>query len=180
MTVRALLSLLDEIDREGGPDAARNNRLHLLSERTSPMTTAPATQHQTAAALTAVPRAAGPAQPQPPSVGQLLAWADNHTDEEIRDQSSRARLALAGLRRRYDTDKELTEIGTEAERLEQRLAEIRAREAELAPAKQKKARTPVDYPAAEVRAWAAEAGMPCSPTGRVPKAVVDAWRAREQ
>ncbi|MFF9582464.1 histone-like nucleoid-structuring protein Lsr2 [Streptomyces achromogenes] len=62
----------------------------------------------------------------------------------------------------------------------QRLAEIRARKGELEPAKPKKTRRPVDYPVAEVRAWAAATGVDCPPRGRVPKAVVEAWRAAQQ
>ncbi|MFR0351819.1 Lsr2 family DNA-binding protein [Streptomyces sediminimaris] len=109
-------------------------------------------------------------------VGHLLAWADQHEDSDIRDQSARARAALAGLRQRHAADQELTAITTEAEQLEKRLAELRSREAELTPAKPKRARKPAEYPAAEVRAWAKENGLDCPPVGRVPKAVVEAWR----
>nr|WP_119589811.1 WhiB family transcriptional regulator [Streptomyces scabiei] len=44
VTIAALRTLLDEIDTQGGPEAARQNRLDLdpLTERTPPMTTAPA------------------------------------------------------------------------------------------------------------------------------------------
>lgn len=116
-------------------------------------------------------------EPEPLPVGKLLKWGDEHTDADIRDQSARARLALAGLRKRHAADQELTAITTEAEQLEQRLAELRAREAELTPAKAKSKRKPVEYPAAEVRAWAAVQGLDCPTVGRVPKTVVDAWRA---
>lgn len=109
-------------------------------------------------------------------VGQLLKWGDGHADAGIRDQAERARAALAALRQRHAADRELSAITDEAAELEKRLAELRSREAELAPAK-KKARKPVEYPAAEVRAWAVENNVPCPPVGRVPKAVVEAWRA---
>jgi hypothetical protein len=109
-------------------------------------------------------------------VGKLLAWGDAHLDPEIQDQAARARAALAGLRTRYAADQELTAITTEAQQLEKRLAGLRAREQELAPAKTKKARKPVAYPAAEVRAWASANSLPCPAVGRVPKAVVEAWR----
>jgi len=33
MTIAALMALLDEIDQQGGPEAARQNRLHLPDER---------------------------------------------------------------------------------------------------------------------------------------------------
>ncbi|MDT0387861.1 Lsr2 family DNA-binding protein [Streptomyces dubilierae] len=113
---------------------------------------------------------------QPLPVGQLLAWGDSHADPEVQDQAARARAALAGLRKRHAADQELTAITTETEQLEKRLAELRAREAELAPAKPKTRRKPAAYPAAEVRAWAKENGVDCPPVGRVPKTVVDAWR----
>ncbi|MGC4918751.1 Lsr2 family DNA-binding protein, partial [Streptomyces albogriseolus] len=100
-----------------------------------------------------------------------------HDDPDVRDQAARARATLTGLRRRHAADQELAAITTEAEQLEQRLAALRAREAELAPSKTAKGkRKAADYPAAEVRAWAKEQGIACPPVGRVPKAVVEAWR----
>ncbi|WP_164932301.1 MULTISPECIES: WhiB family transcriptional regulator [unclassified Streptomyces] len=113
------------------------------------------------------------------SVSQLLKWGCEHADSDIREQAERARTDLAGLRKRHAADQELTAISTEAQNLEKRLAELRAREAELTPPKQKKSRSrnPVDYPAAEIRTWAKTAGVHCPPVGRVPKPVVDAWRA---
>ena len=180
MTVAALRALLDEIDTQGGPDAARHNRLHLPDEGTEQtMSTAPALRP--APPVVDVPlKAAADVRlkdtvEQLP-VGQLLKWGDHHADPEIQDQAARARIALHGLRARYAADQELTAITTEAEQLEKRLAELRAREQELAPAKAKKARKPVAYPAAEVRAWASANNLPCPPVGRVPKAVVEAWR----
>lgn len=122
--------------------------------------------------------AAPPEATAKPLVAELLKWGDEHSDPGVQDQAARARAALAGLRQRHAADQELTAITTEAEQLEKRLAELRAREQELAPAKKPKSkRTPVDYPAAEVRAWAAANGYDCAPLGRVPKKIVDAWRA---
>jgi hypothetical protein len=109
-------------------------------------------------------------------VGKLLAWGDAHLDTDVQEQSARARAALVGLRQRYTAEQELAQINAEAEQLEQRLAELQARKAQLAPAKPKKTRKPVDYPAAEVRAWAEATGHECPAVGRVPKRVVDAWR----
>ena len=163
VTVAALRQLLAEIDTQGGPAAARHNRLNLPDEGTDePMNT---TVH-----------AAQAANSDQLPVGKLLAWGDAHLDPEIQDQAARARTILGGLRARYAADQELTAITTEAQQLEKRLAELRAREQELAPTKAKKARKPVAYPAAEVRAWASANNLPCPPVGRVPKAVVDAWR----
>ncbi|MGW3025833.1 Lsr2 family DNA-binding protein [Streptomyces sp. NPDC001221] len=164
MTIAALRRLLDEIDTQGGPDAARHNRLNLPDEGTSePMNT---TVH-----------AAQAASPDQLPVGKLLAWGDAHLDPEIQDQAARARAALVGLRQRYAADQELTAITTEAERLEKRLAELRARKDELVPAKPKaRKRAASDHEPAVVRAWARENGVDCPAMGRVPKAVVDAWR----
>ncbi|MGW4889623.1 WhiB family transcriptional regulator [Streptomyces murinus] len=105
----------------------------------------------------------------------LLRWAEDHADAEVQEQGARAEAALAGLRKRYAADQELTAITTEAERLEKRLAELRAREAALVPARPKSKRKPLDYPVAEVRAWAAANGIACPARGRIPKSVVDAW-----
>ncbi|RPE40233.1 Lsr2 protein [Streptomyces sp. Ag109_O5-1] len=162
MTIAAFRALLDEIDTQGGPEAARTNRLHLPDEGTEPVNT---TVH-----------AAQAANSDQLPVGKLLAWGDAHLDPEIQDQAARARAALVGLRQRYAADQELTAITTEAEQLEKRLAELRAREQELAPAKKPRKKTPLDYDAGVVRAWAREQGVACPERGRVPKAVLEAWR----
>ena len=71
MTVAALRRLLDEIDTQGGPDAARRNCLHLPAEGTPNMTVAP----ELAVArpsLTLRPPAVEE-QPEQLPVGKLLA-----------------------------------------------------------------------------------------------------------
>lgn len=183
MTVRALLSLLDEIDHEGGPEAARQNRLHLTSEGThQPMTTAPAPRPPaTGIPLTASAdvRLRTPAQAtEQLPVGQLLKWGADHPDTDVQAQAERARAALTGLRMRHAADLELSAITTEREQLEKRLAEIQAREAELAPPKKKAGRrASPSYDAKAVRTWAAENGVDCPRVGRVPKTVLDRWRS---
>ncbi|MGW3152734.1 WhiB family transcriptional regulator [Streptomyces sp. NPDC001089] len=137
---------------------------------------------------TSIPEPAPAAAPTPAPVtgaserlpiGQLLKWAADHPDAGIKDQGAQARVILTGLRHRHAADLEAAALATEAEQLEKRLAELRARQAELTPAKPgvKAGRTPVDYPAPEVRAWAAANGYPCAKGGRIRKPVVDAWRA---
>jgi hypothetical protein len=162
MTIAALRRLLDEIDTQGGPEAARNNRLRLPDEGTEqPMTTAPA--HPVAdVRLRAI------AETSELPVGKLLTWADQHPDPEVYKQAVRAREALASLRQRHA-----------AEQLEKRLAELRAREAELAPAKPKRKRGAYvrDYDTRTVRAWADANGVDCPRVGQIPKRVLDAWRA---
>lgn len=117
-------------------------------------------------------------EPEELSVGQLLKWGDEHTDAEIRDQAARARATLAGLRARHAADQELTAITDEAEQLEKRLAELRAREAELAPrTKKKRGSYARDYDTREVRAWADANGIDCPRVGQLPRRVLDAWRA---
>ncbi|MET9729730.1 WhiB family transcriptional regulator [Streptomyces sp. NPDC006458] len=111
-------------------------------------------------------------------VGQLLKWGATHPDAHVRDQAMRAQDALVGLRQRHAADAELTAITDEAANLEKRLAELRAREAELAPAKAKKKRAVTrDYEPRTVRAWAAETGIDCPRVGQIPRPVLDAWRA---
>ncbi|MBP2583362.1 hypothetical protein J3A78_003840 [Streptomyces sp. PvR006] len=112
-------------------------------------------------------------------VGKLLAWGDEHADPDVQDQAARARAALSGLRKRHAADQELTSLTTERERLEQRLAELAAREAELVPAttKRKRAAHVRDYDSRTVRAWADANGVDCARIGQIPKRVLEAWRA---
>ncbi|GAQ64091.1 Lsr2 family DNA-binding protein [Streptomyces scabiei] len=172
MTIAALRVLLDEIDTQGGPEAARQWRLDLdpLTGRTPPVNSSPqpAPPRPTVAIL--------PEDPERIAVGKLLKWADDHADPDVQDQAARGRAILAALRTRYAADHELAAIHTEAEQLEQRLAQLRTREAELAPPVKKTRRSPLPYDAAVVRAWARDHNVPCPPVGRVPKSVLDAWR----
>lgn len=185
VTVAALRRLLDEIDEQGGPEAARHNRLHLPDERTpEPMTITPAPPAVDVRIKDSadVRLKTGPTEPEAIPVGQLLKWGDDHPDPEVQDQAARARVALAGLRQRHAADQELTAITDEAEELEKRLAELRAREAELAPpkAKNKPASYVRDYDARTVRAWADENSIDCPRVGQIPKRVLDAWRAAQE
>ncbi|MFZ4206804.1 WhiB family transcriptional regulator [Streptomyces griseoincarnatus] len=159
--------LTDGTLRSPTPQRRRARRPKPASERTTPMTAQPSTAAATAEAL---------------PVDQLLEWGDAHTDPEVQDQAARARVALVGLRRRHAADAELTAITSEAEELEQRLAELRARQAELTPAKKtaKKQAVQRDYEPATVRAWAKDNGVDCPASGRVPKTVVEAWRKAAQ
>lgn len=171
MTVAALRRLLEEIDTQGGPDAARHNRLHLPDPQEGPDMAQAVPQLRTID----LPEQAPTEPTEKLPVGQLLKWGDDHTDPNVRDQAARARVLLTGLRRRHAADQELTAITTEAAELEKRLAELRAREAELAPAK--KTKKPRDYDTRTVRAWADANGIDCPRVGQIPKRVLDAWRA---
>ncbi|WP_327671874.1 MULTISPECIES: WhiB family transcriptional regulator [unclassified Streptomyces] len=176
MAIAALRRFLDEIDHQGGPDTARRN---LPDERTEPMTTALRPARPVADVPITHDADVRLKAPEDIPVGQLLKWADDHPDSEIRDQAARARVALTGLRRRHAADAELTAIGVEAEQLEHRLAELRSREAELVPAKRKRRAPARDYDARVVREWAAANDIECAPVGQIPKRVLDAWRARD-
>ncbi|WP_405554286.1 histone-like nucleoid-structuring protein Lsr2 [Streptomyces sp. NBC_01171] len=183
MTVAALRRLLEEIDTQGGPEAARSGHLRLADTEGVPtaMTTALATAQAhppIPQPLITVRTPATDTEPERLPVGQLLAWGDQHNDPDIQDQAARARAALVGLRQRYVADRELTALENEEEQLARRLEEIRTRKGELAPAKPKK-KTQRDYEPAEVRAWAKANSVDCPAHGRVPKAVVDAWRATQ-
>lgn len=111
-------------------------------------------------------------------IGRLLKWGEDHPDTDVQDQAVRVRAGLLGLRKRYAADQELTAITTEAEQLEKRLAELRAREAELAlKPKKKRGSYTRDYDTREVRAWADANGVDCPRVGQIPKRVLEAWRA---
>lgn len=188
VTIQALRDLLDEIDTQGGPQAARDNRLRLPDEEPvmatapDPRPAAPAPAVRAVPDVPAAPAGAGPDRRPSENlpIGKLLTWAEGHADAEVQATAQRTRAGLVGLRNRYDADRELAALGTEAEQLEQRLAELRARQQELAPPKAKtKARksAPLGYDSATVRAWARDNGVDCPVTGRVPNAVVDQWKA---
>ncbi|MER7813838.1 WhiB family transcriptional regulator [Streptomyces sp. NPDC096153] len=161
--------------------AALREVLTALDERTpEPMTTTPAPALD-------VPLKAGadvrlkavPEDSASLPVGKLLAWGDQHPNREVQDQAARARDALAGLRKRHTADRELVAVTTEAEELRKRLAELEAREAELAPSKPKRKRGSYvrDYDTRTVRAWADANGVECPRVGQLPKRVLEAWRA---
>lgn len=161
--------------------AALRELLATLDERTpEPMTTTPAPIPAPEVTAGATVRLKAVPEDTPPlPVGKLLAWGDQHPDPEIQGQAARARAAIAGLRKRHSADQELTALTTEREQLEQRLAELTARQAELAPTKPKKKRGSYvrDYDTRTVRAWADANGVECARIGQIPKRVLEAWRA---
>lgn len=178
VTVQALKNLLHEIDQEGGPQAARDNRLTITHERPEPMSTAPELAIAPSELVTIKPPAMETAR-APLPVGALLKWAEGHDDKHVRDQAARARTALDELRTRHAADQELAAITSQAEHLEKQLAELRARQAELSPAKKRKQTGSYvrDYDTRTVRAWAKDNGIDCPGVGQIPKRVLDAWRA---
>lgn len=113
-------------------------------------------------------------------LAELLLWASLHEDTTVTAQAEQIRTAVNALTDRRKRDAELERITTEAEQLEQRLAELRTREAELRPAPTAKARGRAhrDYDPVEVRAWARAHGHAVPDRGQIPKAIMTAWRAR--
>lgn len=161
--------------------SAKADAIAMLRELLPPDGTAP--DERTDQPMSATPPTDTAAAPAPDNelvtISKLLRWAEDHPALEVQEQGARAEAALAGLRQRYAADQELAAITTEAEQLEKRLTELRARKDELLPEKPKKRRSSPSYEAATVRAWARENNIPCPAMGRVPKAVVDAWRAAQ-
>ncbi|GGZ53045.1 Lsr2 family DNA-binding protein [Streptomyces rubiginosohelvolus] len=168
MTIAALLALVDEelpgIPRHPAPRIPRTP----FSAKDTPMTASPVPQ----------PR---PAEPTPtdvlPTVGALIAWAHAHPDKAVRRLGDQAHLALGALRTRHHDEQELTKVAAEEAELEERLATVRARKAQLGGPKRKAPAR--DYDAAEVRAWAQAHNMQVPARGQLPAAVLDAWRARD-
>ncbi|WP_405710033.1 hypothetical protein OG264_15980 [Streptomyces xanthophaeus] len=120
------------------------------------------------------------APPPVPDAVALLAWASGHSAAAVRRHADRALSALEAIGVQHRQETELRTVATEVARLEQRLAALKTREAEIkgrgrpkipstAPAR--------DYTPSEVRAWAQQAGVDCPPMGIVPKPVLAAWRA---
>ncbi|OII63794.1 hypothetical protein BJP40_02630 [Streptomyces sp. CC53] len=144
----------------GGLHGRERNQLPALPEHTADAIAAlrellATTDEGTPDTVTTTPATPAAEAPEQLPVGRLLAWGDQHTDTDLHDQAARARAALTGLRQRYAADQELAAITTEADQLQQRLAALRARQAELEPPKPRRRRGPgVDYDAATVRAWA--------------------------
>jgi hypothetical protein len=174
VTIAALRRLLEEeqpdIRRHPAPDIP-----HRTHRKETPVVDTPTTPPTT--------ELLAPAATDIPELDALLAWAASHDDEDVRDQGARAYASLTALSQRRQADEELARITSEAEELEQRLAELRARETELRPAARKKpgkAKAERDHEPAVVRAWARQQGIECAPLGRVPKAIVDQWREAGQ
>lgn len=157
-----LRQLLERLDAADGGD-------HSSAERTDSPMSATTPSHTASAPA---------AEPELVTTSQLLRWAEEHPDPDVKDQGARAEATLTGLRTRYAADKELATITSEAAKLERRLAELRAREAELAPRPKKKRSGSYvrDYDTRTVRAWADENGVDCPRVGQIPKRVLDAWR----
>ncbi|MEU0522737.1 Lsr2 family DNA-binding protein [Streptomyces niveus] len=164
MTIAALRALIaEELPHIRRLPAPRLPARHFSAKETEPVNTTTTTPAESAPT----------ADPAPLPVGKLLAWAASHPDRTLRDHAEKARTSLDALRERHAAAEELARISTETAELEQRLAQLRARETELNPKRKTR-----DYDLAEVRAWARSEGMTVPARGRVPGAVVTAWRER--
>lgn len=170
MTIAALRALLDQ----ELPDVPRHPAPRLNLPHWS------AKEHDTMTDTDIEPRPDGACQPSGNTLADILAWALHHNDTDVQALGEQARTALAALYERRDRDAELARIEKELAAIDSRAEQLRDRQAELLPPAPKKRPSRVDYPAADVRAWARTAGLDCPATGRVPAAVVQAWRDRGQ
>ncbi|MFI7239320.1 histone-like nucleoid-structuring protein Lsr2 [Streptomyces cyaneofuscatus] len=165
MTIAALWALIDE-ELPGIPrhPAPRIPRTHFSAKDTT-MTTSPVPQPR--------PADPPPAEAAPIAVGALIAWAHAHSDKAVRRLGDQVHFALGELRTRHQGEQELAKVAAEEAELEERLAAVRARKAELAPKRKAPTR---DYDPAEVRTWARAEGLPVPDRGQIPAAVLAAWR----
>lgn len=99
----------------------------------------------------------------------------NHTDEHVRALAAAARDAISALAAEMVAAEQRGEALAEVARLEEELAVARIRAGLARPP-----RPPVNPEAKLIRAWAAENGVPCTRTGIVPRAVVEAYLAAHQ
>ncbi|MGW0545275.1 Lsr2 family DNA-binding protein [Streptomyces griseoincarnatus] len=164
MTIAALQALIDEelpgIPRHPAPNIPRTH----FSAKDTTMTTSPVPQLR--------PADPPPAEAAPIAVGALIAWAHAHSDKAVRRLGDQVHFALGELRTRHQKEEELTRVAAEEAELEERLAEVRARKAQLAP----RGKPVRDYAPAAVRAWARTEGLTVPDRGQIPAAVLTAWR----
>nr|WP_285636956.1 histone-like nucleoid-structuring protein Lsr2 [Actinoallomurus iriomotensis] len=92
--------------------------------------------------------------------------------------AKKVRAAVEDLQQRVETEAAEKRVLDEIAELEEQLAARRAKLKEIRPGKSTTRRPAGDGPTPkEVRAWAAERGIECSPIGRVPQAIVDQYLA---
>ncbi|MDN3356042.1 histone-like nucleoid-structuring protein Lsr2 [Actinomadura sp. DC4] len=109
---------------------------------------------------------------------RLLHRAEQSETAATRTAAEKARTAVDDLRERVRTEAAEAQIRDEISALEEKLAAARSQLKEIRPGKATARRAPGDGPTSkEVRAWAAEKGIECSPIGRVPQAIVDMYLA---
>jgi hypothetical protein len=140
-----------------------------VTKEPTPVVTAPTTPTDTD----------GPPKSQDVSilqVDELLAWADAHADQTVKDRATQARTLLHELAQRRTTDAREQELSAAIADLETRLTAARAELGTLRPAATKPGRRSPDYDPKAVRAWAKDNGFDVAPQGLVPRHVVDAWR----
>lgn len=166
MTIAALHRLLDEelpdVPRHPAPLIPHTARKRQIMQQQPSPVPAPRTPA---------------ASPLAGTTGALIAWAAQHPDKTVARLGEQVHTALTELRSRKAVDDEFAQADAEEQDLQRRLAAVQARKAELRP--KKKPATPRDHDPAEVRAWARGQGIDVTNIGRVPRDVVDAWRAAQ-
>jgi subtilisin family serine protease len=146
----------------------------------------------TLAAMTA-PAAPATSVATPPvvsvdAIGELLDQAEATQIPKLQRTAGKVRDLLADLRAQLAEHTRETQLRTEQAELEQRLAvireQLRPRRQQLAPAPDAASSTGTDTEPAvdtkKVRAWAADQGLDCSAHGRIPGAVLTAYREAHQ
>ncbi|MGP3686503.1 hypothetical protein ACTVZO_17655 [Streptomyces sp. IBSNAI002] len=133
--------------------------------------------HKSLVARGDIPQPTAP--PAVPDAVALLAWGTNHQAAAVRQYAERALTALEALGIRHKREEEVQRIASEVDKLEQKLARLRERQAELKgrPAPRPRTAPERDYTPAAVRAWARQANVDCPPVGIVPQPVLAQWRA---
>ena len=163
------------LDEHAGND--RDRARQLVTAYSEHAQTVAAAQGTTAPAVV-------PAQRRPDGIAALLEAADATGDPRMTKTADKIRELLTGLRADMAAHQQDAKLRQEQTALEARLAEIKK---QLRPTGRRTPTTaapttagPTGAPAARVdsktiRAWAAEHGITCSATGRIPAGVVDAY-----
>jgi hypothetical protein len=108
----------------------------------------------------------------------LLRRAEASEHAATRNAGQKVRTVVEDLRQRINAEAAETRVRTEIAELEKQLAAKQEKLRELRPSKTTARRPASDGPTPkEVRVWAAEQGIECSPNGRVPQAIVDKYLA---
>lgn len=123
---------------------------------------------------------------EPESLEELLGRADRSSDAQTRRLSARARALLVDLRNRLRSEEQRAAAAERVRELERQLAAARtALKAVTAPPGRAVAAAPatssggLGAESKVIREWAARNKVPCPDRGRIPREVVDAYRAAQ-
>ena len=172
------------VERHGWPDAGAMGRAAEVLDGKAPAAPPPKVAGNGAATTAAVSLAAPPKPtPQANATEQMIAAAEKSAKARTRRLATKVRGDLAELRGLVIAERKEAEAAqVEAEKKARLEAEVAELELELAqkkallrPAGVKPKRKPRTDDAKKIRAWAAENGVACAGSGRVPAEVVEAY-----